>query len=414
MEIRRETAPTAAAHGDTAFVALEPSGQSWLTAVQPPCCGGSISLHKLAAGDAAGLLRLIERLRAGGKAQRVVCCYEAGRDGFWLYRLLVAQDGVRCHVLDPASLPVDRRARRAKSDRLDVRMLLRAVIAYENGGGDRQACRPVRVPTVAEEDAKRLHRERTALIRERVRHVNRIQALLATQGVSGFAPLLPGSRAQLPALRRGDGSDAPLPPALLAAIGREFDRLELVRRQIAELEAARDTVVREAAAATRVPAAAATPASDGTAATVSADPDPVAAKIARLVEMKGIGAQLATVLGREVFYRSFANRRELAAYVGLCACPWRSGGMAREQGISKAGNPQARTAMIELAWLWLRWQPESTLARWFTGRVGTAMGRVRRIAIVALARKLLVALWRYLETGLVPEGAVTKAVAAAM
>jgi transposase len=336
----------------------------------------------------------------------VVCCYEAGRDGFWLHRLLAAQDGVTCYVLDPASLPVDRRARRAKSDRIDVRMLLRAVIAYESGGGDRQACRPVRVPTLAEEDAKRLHRERAVLIRERIRHVNRIQALLATQGVSGFAPLRPGSRAQLSALRRGDGSEAPLPPALLAAIGREFDRLELVCRQIAELEAARDTVVREAAAA-------ATPASDGPAATVSADPDPVAAKIARLVEMKGIGAQLATVLGREVFYRSFANRREVAAYAGLCACPWRSGGMAREQGISKAGNPQARTAMIELAWLWLRWQPESALARWFTARVGTAMGRVRRIAIVALARKLLVALWRYLETGLVPEGAVTKTVGTA-
>jgi transposase len=378
MENRTFTAPTTASDVATSFMAIELSSLSWLVAMQMPL-SASVRRHKLAAGDTTRLLKLVARARASG-AGRVVCCFEAGRDGFWLHRVLSAE-GVVCLVLDPASLPVDRRARRAKSDRLDVGDLLRAVIAYD--GGDERACRPVRVPTVTEEDARRVHRERGALIKERVRHVNRIKAHLALHGVSGFEPLRRGERATLPGLVGGDG--APLPPALLAALEREFDRLALVLEQIAAVEAVRDAVV-----------------------TAPAAGDMAAAKVAQLARLKSIGTQTATVLTREVFYRDFDNRRQVGSYVGLTPSPWRSGGIVREQGISKAGNPRVRTAMIELAWLWLRWQPGSALSQWFRARVGAAKGRVRRIAIVALARKLLIALWRFVETGLVPEGAVFK------
>lgn len=393
MEKRNAIAPATVSDSATAYVAIELSALSWLVAVRRPG-SGKASLYKLAAGDCARLVALSERARGLG-ASRVLCCYEAGRDGFWLHRYLRAR-GIDCLVLDPASLPVNRRARRAKSDRIDVHMLLRGLIGWE--GGDRDACRPVRVPTPADEDARQTHREREALLKERVRHVNRIKALLATQGVIGFEPLRggctggrtgggAGGRAGLAALTGVEG--AALPAGLMARLARELARLELVVGQIAAVEAVRDAAL----AAARDTAAG----------------DAVALKAARLVALKGIGPQIATVLAREVFYRSFDNRRELASYTGLCPSPWRSGGMVREQGVSKAGNARARTCAIEMAWLWLRWQPGSALSVWFTTRVGSARGRVRRIAIVALARKLMVALWRYVETGLVPDGAVLKA-----
>ncbi len=376
MDKRNAIAPATGSDHGTAYVAIELSKSSWVVAVRHPG-SGKVSMHKLSGGDAAGLVALVERVRARG-ASRVVCCYEAGRDGFWLHRYLATR-GIDCLVLDPASLPVNRRARRAKSDRIDVHMLLRGLIGWD--GGDRDACRPVRVPTVAAEDARQTHREREALLKERVRHVNRIKGLLATQGVIGFEPLRHG-RAGLAKLTGADG--AALPAGLLSRLERELARLALAVEQIAALEAVRDG-------------------------TIAAADDAGAVKAARLTALKGIGPQIATVLAREVFYRSFGNRREVASYTGLCPSPWRSGGMVREQGVSKAGNARARTCAIELAWLWLRWQPDSALARWFTGRVGSARGRVRRIAIVALARKLMVALWRYVETGLVPDGAVLKA-----
>jgi transposase len=237
---------------------------------------------------------------------------------------------------------------------------------------------------VAEEDVRRLHRERHRLVAERVQHVNRIKGLLASQGIYDYQPLKRDRRARLAALRTGDGGA--LPPRLAAEIGRELTRLELVLAMIAEIEAERDAI-----------------------ATAKAVTHPHAAKIQRLAKLKAIGPEFATVLAGEVFYRAFANRRQVAAYVGLDASPFRSGGMCRDQGIAKAGNPKARTTMIELAWTWLRHQPNSALSRWFRGRVGALKGRPRRIAIVALARKLLVALWRYLETGLVPDGATLKA-----
>jgi transposase len=379
MDYQSSTVPAAVSDDGTAYLAIELSGSGWLVGVILPGQGRP-SLHKLASMDVAGLGVLVAR--AAAAAGRVICCYEAGRDGFWLARVLSGW-GVGCLVLDPSSLLVDRRARRAKTDRIDVHALLRALVAYV--GGDEGACRVVRVPSEAVEEARRPGRERAALLKERVRLVNRMAGWLAAVGAVGFRPLAGDARGQLAALRRADGT--PLPPALAAALGRTLDRLELVVSQIADLEAARDVAVRRPAAS-----------------------DAVARKAAQTMQLKGLGSELSTLFAREVFWRSFANRRQVGAYLGLDGSPWRSGGMAREQGISKAGNPRARTAAIEAAWLWVRYQPDSAISRWFRGRVGSAKGRVRRIAITAVARKLMVALWRYLETGLVPEGAVLKTV----
>jgi len=366
------------------LIAIELSKASWVVGVQTPL-SNKTSQYRLTAGDWKSLLKLIERIRrqVGGELGRpveMISCYEAGYDGFWLHRLLEAH-GVRNHVLDPASLLVNRRARRAKTDRIDVERMLRALGRYLRGEPD--ACSVVRVPSVEQEDARRLHRERHRLIRERVQHVNRIKGLCATQGIYDYEPLRSDRKAQLEGLRTGDGRA--LPARLKAEIIRELHRLELVLKMVAEIEAERDAIVTEAA------------------------PQHLnAGKIKALANLKSIGPEFATTLVGEVFYRSFDNRRQVGSYVGLAPSPFSSGSTDRDQGISKAGNPKARSTMIELAWMWLRYQPDSTLSIWFRQRVGDRKGRVRRIAIVALARKLLVALWRYLETGLVPAGAVFK------
>jgi transposase len=370
----------------TVYVAVELSQRGWLIAVQTPRGNGRASKHRLRSGDADGLLDLIGRIRmkeereTGGPV-RAACCYEAGYDGFWLHRRLEAA-GVASHVLDPASLQVDRRARRVKTDAIDAEALLRALVAHCRG--EAGACRMVRVPSVEEEDAKRLHRERRRLIKERVAHVNRIKALLATQGISEYQPLKADRRSCLDELRTAEGR--PLTPHLRQELLRELDRLELVLEQVRAVEAERDAPVR-----------AERPADAGE------------RMIADLVRLRGVGPETATVLVREAFYRGFAGRRQVAAYAGLTPSPYRSGGMQHDQGISKAGNPQLRATMIELAWLWVRHQPGSALARWFAERVGAAGGRMRRIGIVAVARKLLIALWRYATTGLVPDGAGLKA-----
>ena len=366
------------------LIAIELSKASWVVGVQTPL-SNKTSQYRLTAGDWKSLLKLIERIRrqVGGELGRpveMISWYEAGYDGFWLHRLLEAH-GVRNHVLDPASLLVNRRARRAKTDRIDVERMLRALGRYLRGEPD--ACSVVRVPSVEQEDARRLHRERHRLIRERVQHVNRIKGLCATQGIYDYEPLRSDRKAQLEGLRTGDGRA--LPARLKAEIIRELHRLELVLKMVAEIEAERDAIVTEAA------------------------PQHLnAGKIKALANLKSIGPEFATTLVGEVFYRSFDNRRQVGSYPGLAPSPFSSGSTDRDQGISKAGNPKARSTMIELAWMWLRYQPDSTLSIWFRQRVGDRKGRVRRIAIVALARKLLVALWRYLETGLVPAGAVFK------
>ena len=370
-------------HTGTIFVSIELSQKTWLVTLHSPD-RDRISRHKIEGGDHAGLLALLEsvRARAAGKlglAPKIVSCYEAGYDGFWLHRLLQAA-GILNFVFDAASIPVEQRGRRAKTDRIDGELLLRTLMAHLRG--EPRVVRIVQVPSVEQEDARRASRERDRLVKEQTAHTNRIKALLRLQGMAvGY----PRRRNWLHWLaQQRDWQGQPLSPHLLAEVTREHARLMLVREQLAALEQARAT------AASPVPAG-------------------MAKRQELLHRLKALGPTFAATLTNEVFYKDFRNRREVAAYCGLTPSPWRSGGIDLEQGISKAGNPRARLKAIELAWLWLRHQPESELSRWFRARTANAGKRAKRIAIVALARKLIVALWRYLSTGLVPAEATMKA-----
>ena len=370
-------------HCGTIFVAIELSQKTWLVTLHSPE-RDRISRHKLEGGDDAGLLALIERVRARaagklGTAPQVVSCYEAGYDGFWLHRLLSGA-GITNLVFDPASIAVEQRSRRAKTDRIDGELLLRTLMAYLRG--EPRVVRIVRVPSVEQEDARRASRERDRLIKEQTAHTNRIKALLRLVGMAVGNPRRGDWLGWL--ARQRDWQGGPVPPHLLAEVKREHARLMLVREQLGALEQA------SASSAACVPAQ-------------------MAERRDLLQRLKALGPAFATTLTNEVFYKDFRNRREVGSYCGLTPSPWRSGGIDREQGISKAGNPRARLKAIELAWLWLRHQPDSELSQWFAARTANASKRIRRIAIVALARKLIVALWRYLTTGLVPEGAVMKA-----
>jgi transposase len=373
---------------ETVYIAIELSLSSWLVAARVPGVEKP-RLHRLEGGDVAALLKTIADLRSKastklGRTVDVACCFEAGRDGFWLHRLLTA-NGIAAYVLEPTSILVNRRARRAKTDRLDAEGMLRVLATWV--AGDRQVCSMVRVPTPDEEDAKRPHREREHLVQDRLRIENRIEALLFTQGIRG-RPSLRSWERDVAALRTGDGRA--LAPLLLTELDRLRRRLVLVLELIRELETDRAHALEEAPAA-----------------------DTMVGKITALQRIRGIGENSAAVLAREVFYRSFGNRRQLASYVGITPMPYQSGGMDRDRSISRAGNPRARTTMIQLAWLWLRYQPDSALATWFRERVGTLQGRTRRIAIVAMARKLLIALWRYVEAGAVPDGIALRTESAA-
>jgi transposase len=366
------------------FVSLELSCSTWLVTSLAPG-SDKMSKHTVAGGDGAGLLQLLARLRAkaeqhGQGAVRVICIQEAGFEGFWVHRLLTAE-GIESHVVDPASVAVPRRQRRAKTDAIDGETLLRTLLAWKRG--EPRVCAMVVPPSPEEEDVRRISREREALIQERVRHTNRIKGLLRAQGVAEFDPRRRDRRKQLETLRTGDGR--PLPSHLKAEILRAFERIELLLRQVAEVEAERDRLS-QARAAEAEPRA----------------PGPL------LARLKGIGQEFAAVLALEGLFRSFGNRRQVAAYAGLVPTPWKSGRIDHEQGVSKAGNPRLRRTMIELAWQWLRHQPGSALSRWFHDRVGRERGRIRKIAIVAVARKLFVALWRYVTQGVIPEGAVLK------
>ncbi len=365
-------------------IAIELSTSIWLVGTRLP---GTVKsrMHRIDAGDTAALLSLVGDLRArpakgSNQTPDLVCCFEARRDGFWLHRLLTA-NGVPTYV-EPTSILVNRRARRAKTDRLDAEGLLRVLAAYV--GGDHQVCSMVRVPTPEEEDAKRPHREREHLVQERTRFENRILALLATQGIRE-RPSLRSWERDLNALQTGD--DRAVPANLLAELRRLRRRLVLTMELIRELDAERATAL-------------------------AAAPDEAASqKVTVLQRIRGIAENFAAVLVREVLYHPFSSRKQLASYVGLTPTPYQSGTMDRDRRIARAGNSRARTTMVQLAWLWLRYQPESALAAWFRTRVGTLQGRTRRIAIVAMTRKLLIALWRYTETGQIPDGVAVRAAA---
>jgi len=364
------------------YIALELSASTWLVALQRPLLK-KVRLRHLEAGDTQGLLALIseERTLAAveeGVEAELVSCFEAGRDGFWLHRFLMAH-GVKNHVVEPTSILVTRAARRAKTDRLDAQGLLRVLAAVFTGDPD--ACRIVSVPTVDEEDAKRPHREREHLVQERIRIENRIAALLATQGIPK-RPSLRSWEADLDAMRSGDGR--PIPPLLKAELSRLRRRLSMTLELIREIEAQREQTADKQ--------------------------EDAGGQIAKtLIKLRGIGDNFAAVLAREVFYRSFGNRRQIASYLGLSPTPFQSGGIDRDRRINRAGNGRARKTLVQLAWLWLRYQPDSSLTKWFRDRVGSLQGRTRRIAIVAMARKLLIAVWRFATAGVVPEGATVTA-----
>ena len=384
----QQIAPVAGHEFAPVFVALELSRSKWLVGVGTPQ-KWAVRRHEVEGGDLDGLLALLGRTAAAeekraGVPVKVHVCFEAGRDGHWLYRALTAA-GYDAYEIEPASVAVDRRARRAKSDGVDVDKLVRTLARYVRGELD--ACRMVVVPTPEEEDAKRPHREYERLVKERTSHGNRAKALLFAQGVRDFDPMAPDRLARL--------AELAIPPKLKAELARECRRLAGIIDDIAQVEAEMAAVV--------------VPAKRGRAKSAAVSPPShVQANAAQLFRLKGIGVHFGAVLAGEVYYRTFRNRRGVGQYIGLAPSPFQSGDMARDQGIAKAGNGRARKAMIELAWLWRRHQPDSALSKWFGERVGDRKGRVKRIAIVAMARKLAVALWRYLETGLVPEGAVLK------
>jgi transposase len=364
----------------TVYVAFELSKAKWMLGVILPGTK-KLSRYTITGGDVAALAaRLAEwckKAELAGKPVRILSCYEAGFDGHWLHRWLTDQ-GVINHEIDPSSIEVNRRARRAKTDRIDLERMMRAFLALLRG--EPEACHVVHVPSVEDEDRKRRSRARERLLKERTAHTNRIKGLLHGQGVRDAFPLKPGFVESLENVRTGDGHL--LPPGLKEEIVYEHERLGLVNRHLALLEA-KSKAERRAAV-----------------------PGSAEAKTIQLATLKGIGPTGGQRLVHEVFYRDFDNRRQVGSYIGLTGTPYNSGSSVREQGIGKAGNRRAREVAIEIAWLWLSHQPDSELSRWFRERVGNHKGRIRRIAIVAMARKLMVALWRYLKTGVVPTGAV--------
>jgi len=307
----------------------------------------------------------------------VVSCYEAGRDGFWLHRYLI-QAGIENLVVDSSSIEVNRRQRRAKTDRMDVEKLLSQLIRYRSG--DRKVWSVVHVPSVEDEDRRHLNRELSAAKKDRTRHSNRIKGLLVGQGIR--LAIKDDFLDRLDAVRTWDG--LPLPPGLQMRIRREYERMKLAGRQIKELEMERIEAIRHSE-------------------------EPSVDMVRQLLQLKGIGLNSAWLYTMEFFsWRKFKNRKEVGALAGLTPTPHESGSRSRERGMSKAGNRHIRSMAVEIAWGWLRYQPESELTLWYERRFGHGSSRMRRIGIVALARKLLVELWRYLETGAVPKGAVLK------
>jgi transposase len=355
------------------YMAFELSEKDWKLSLSD--VERSPSRYTVAAGDTAALLECIAKAKARcalAPEASVASCYEAGRDGFWLHRWLIAH-GIDNIVVDSASIEVNRRARRAKTDRLDGDKLLAMLIRY--GAGERRVWSVVRVPTPEQEDARRAHRELGRLGQERIAHINRIRALLV---LNNRRVKYVGGRLWQ---RWWTGHVHELAPRVRAEIERESERLLLVKKQMDMIEAAQ----RQAVAAGSEP------------------------QVARLARLRGIAVGSGWVLAKELFgWRRFRNRREVAGCLGLTPSPYASGESQTEQGISKAGNRRVRTLMVELAWSWLRYQPQSELSQWFARRFAGGGKRLRRIGIVALARRLAIALWRYLEDGLIPDRAQLK------
>jgi transposase len=359
------------------FMALELSAAKWKVGMTVGL-GQKPREIQVDAGDLDGLMEEIAKAkeRFGLPADaRVVSCYEAGRDGFWIHRWLEAQ-GVENVVMDPASVQVDRRKKRAKTDRLDLGMLIRCLVRWF--GGEPKVWSVVQVPSVKDEDDRQLHRELQTLKRDQTRHTNRIKSLLISQGVK--IPIAAGFVEMLRSCRVWDGSL--LPEQLVCRVEREYQRLQVVQEQIAQLEKQRREMLKNPR-------------------------DEKLAMVRKLMLLRAIAYNSSWLFVMEFFgWRQFKNRRQVGSLAGLTPTPFGSGSIDREQGIDKAGNPRIRAMAIEIAWCWLRFQPQSELSKWFQRRFGNGGKRARRIGIVALARRLLVALWRYLDQGIVPEGAI--------
>jgi transposase len=368
--------------GSTLIAVVELSQASWLVAGIVPAVERQ-PLKKIEADEEA-LLRLLHRwrdeaARAGRAVTRVAVAFEAGRDGFRLARWLRAR-GIEAHVIHPSSVAVPREHRRAKTDRLDTELLKRAFLGWLRG--ERGHCTTAAIPTAEEEDAKRPNREHESLVGERTRIVNRMRSALARLGVRGFRPTLRKACERLGTLRTPEG--APLPPNTLAELRRDMARLRLVREQIAEVEAARLQRLEEEP---------------------GSRPHAMVRLLARVI---GVGVETADMLVREVLSRDLRDRRAVARYAGLTGSPDESGRRRREKGLAKAGNARVRHGMVQLAWRFLLFQRESALARWYRERTADARGGTRKTMIVALARKLLIALWRLVTTGAMPEGVVLR------
>ncbi len=342
--------------------------------------GQATRQRSVAARDREAILREIDeaKKRFGLPAEtRVASCYEAGRDGFWLHRFLVSED-IESHVIDSSSIEVNRRRRRAKTDRLDLDALARLLLRYE--AGEKKAFAVVRVPSDSEEDARHLHRELLTAKRDRTRVTNRIRGFLANQGLE--IDLAGDVLGQLEGMQRWDGSA--LPKTLVRRLRREWEKVQFLTAQIKELVKERRSLIRESG-------------------------DPALAKVMQLAHLKGVGIESAWLHTMEFFgWRDFQNGKQIGGLAGLTPTPHQSGDLRRELGIDKAGNKRVRWMAIEAAWSWIRFQPNSALSRWYDERFAHAGPRMRKIGIVAVARKLLVALWRYLETGVLPEGAELK------
>jgi transposase len=354
------------------YLSMELSEKSWGLLFSD---GEKLSAHSVKVGDLAGVLAhaksSAKRFGLPPRAQ-LVAVQEAGRDGFWIHRALEAA-GARSLVVDATSIEVDRRMRRAKTDRLDAERLMRLLIRYD--AGETQALRVVRAPTEEQEDIRRDGRERERLVHERTGHVCRIKALLVLHGV------------REPELDCLDevvcANGKPLPPRLLRELQREYQRLELIKEQLKAIEEERKAVLEK--------------------------PSRLTECIATLTQLRGIGPQAAWLFSEEFFgWRDFANRRQVGAAAGLVSMPFNSGHGERDQGISKAGNKRVRTMAVQLAWGWLRWQPDTALSRWFRKKFEMTK-RSKRVGIVAVARKLLILLWRLVKTGEVPAGALMAA-----
>jgi transposase len=375
---------TALEQDSTMIAAIEMSQSNWLVAAIVPGVERQ-PLKKLDADEEA-LLKLLHRWRheaglAGRQIKRIVVAYEAGRDGFWLARWLRARD-VEAYVIHPTSVAVSREHRRAKTDRLDTELLKRSFLGWLRG--EKRHCSMVAIPTIEEEDARRPNRERGNLVTEQTRIVNQIKAILTRFGIRAFRSTLREVEEKLERVRTAEGT--PLPENTRAELRRHLARLRVVREQIRAIEQER---LRKLAA---------TPAGEK-------GPHVMVRLIARLL---GVGVETADMLVNEIFSRHLRDRKAVARYAGLTGSPDESGRRRRERGLARAGNARVRCGMIQLAWRFLRFQKDSALAQWFHARTADGRGSTRKTMIVALARKLLIALWRLVTTGEMPQGVVLR------